>query len=397
MTQAARITDPVTHGSTETGDLANGSPDVTIGGKRAARAGRDFAPECNGNFGVDHRPKRSVKIAEGSKTVSINGRPAARVGDKLTCGAKVKMGCSNVTIGGPPAAEANPAPFLLDAKLARLAKRKALIAQGKAAAAGMSGKAQQAMLAATSRLESNNKVVERARLADDVYHDSGAPVGWTRLSDQQSKSGFYSAVYQSQIDGSVVLAYRGTNPKSAQDWETNAEQGTGQETAQYRESEVAAKSAKAAYGNNLEITGHSKGGGEAADASAVTGLHADTFNAAGLHPNTVERQGTTLEAAGSHVENYSVDGEVLTTAQGPAGNIAVQIGSIILTPTHTPTPSLRVYPAVGRQHKLPAVDANGDPATKAGPVDRHGMEYVINGLEKQKSDDTQTIQMLLGQ
>src|ERR1700761_1821203 len=42
-------------------------------------------------------------------------------------------------------------------------------------------------------------------------------------------------------------------------------------------------------GLDFEITGHSLAGGMAAAASAVTGNHATTWNAAGLHPETAQR------------------------------------------------------------------------------------------------------------
>jgi uncharacterized Zn-binding protein involved in type VI secretion len=100
MKEAARITDPVTHGDgLTTGELTNGSPNATIGGKHAARQWDDYASTCDG-MPLKHLPKRDVQIAEGSRNVTINGRRAARVGDELTCGAKIMIGCKNVFIGG---------------------------------------------------------------------------------------------------------------------------------------------------------------------------------------------------------------------------------------------------------------------------------------------------------
>jgi len=81
--------------------IAQGSPNVKIGGQRAARAGLDGA-SCDGAHSFHHigMPAPTALIAQGSSTVHINGRPAARMGDKLICGGDIKTGQGNVLIGG---------------------------------------------------------------------------------------------------------------------------------------------------------------------------------------------------------------------------------------------------------------------------------------------------------
>ncbi len=71
--------------------------------------------------------------------------------------------------------------------------------------------------------------------------------------------------------------------------------------------------AGAVRGAELTMTGHSLGGGLAADAAIATGRSAVTFNAAGLNPLTVLDEGG-LSFGGS-VINYSVEGEILTELQ----------------------------------------------------------------------------------
>lgn len=87
-----------------TGTLAAAGPSrVTVNNRMALRAGVDFAPGCSG-APMNHFAKPGpVLIAEGSQTVTINGMPMARQSMKLVCGAKIKSGSGNVTVGGPTA------------------------------------------------------------------------------------------------------------------------------------------------------------------------------------------------------------------------------------------------------------------------------------------------------
>ncbi len=64
---------------------------------------------------------------------------------------------------------------------------------------------------------------------------------------------------------------------------------------------------------NAYIAGHSLGGGLASAASIVSGFHAYTFNAAGLHPDTVG--GMNLANAASLIDAYKVDYDILTWVQ----------------------------------------------------------------------------------
>lgn len=75
------------------GEVSDGSPDVQINCRPAARA-------------LDPESCDAGRVAQGSETVRINGRPASRVGDKTTCGAVITAGSSDVLIGGPVATAA---------------------------------------------------------------------------------------------------------------------------------------------------------------------------------------------------------------------------------------------------------------------------------------------------
>ncbi|MEM6455392.1 MAG: hypothetical protein AAF772_09890, partial [Acidobacteriota bacterium] len=111
------------------------------------------------------------------------------------------------------------------------------------------------------------------------------------------------------------------------------------------------------YGDDLTITGHSLGGGLAAAAGTVVGVETTTFNAAGVHSNTLEPFGLTRDDADGLVESFSVDGEILNGAQD----------SLLPMPT-----------AVGARFELPAVDED------AGGVELHLMPAVIEGLETKR-------------
>ncbi|MBJ7220582.1 type VI secretion system PAAR protein [Brenneria sp. L3-3C-1] len=81
--------------------ITEGSPDVFINGRPAARQGDTVqlhgCPCPDAPHGVHSR-----KIAEGSSTVFINGKPAARMGDGISCGGVIISGSGNVIIGDTP-------------------------------------------------------------------------------------------------------------------------------------------------------------------------------------------------------------------------------------------------------------------------------------------------------
>jgi uncharacterized Zn-binding protein involved in type VI secretion len=85
-----------------TGRITTGSGNVFIGGRsrKAARAGLDIAACAGPLFDFSHNTRL---IAQGSDGVFINGEMAARRADRLTCGARIALGCDSVLMGGGPA------------------------------------------------------------------------------------------------------------------------------------------------------------------------------------------------------------------------------------------------------------------------------------------------------
>lgn len=96
MQSATRIDDEHTCadiGPNITADLKikNGSPNIKINGKPAARVGDTVS--CR--MAITQAPT----IAEGSASVFFNGKPAARMGDGISNGGTLSQGSENVFIG----------------------------------------------------------------------------------------------------------------------------------------------------------------------------------------------------------------------------------------------------------------------------------------------------------
>ncbi|MER7070418.1 WXG100 family type VII secretion target [Terrabacter sp. NPDC000476] len=177
--------------------------------------------------------------------------------------------------------------------------------------------------------------LELAELAQGVYDGTGtedfSPLDASELealgidpAALDGPGGFAANIYK-DADGDYVLAFAGTDPSSIDDWAANAQQGVGGLSSQHVQAIALAQHLATAVGSdNMVLTGHSLGGGLASTASVATDVPAVTFNAAGVHPNTVvaaavvghQPPGITPD----QVRNYHVRGEVLTTLQNPLGS-----------------------------------------------------------------------------
>lgn len=152
-----------------------------------------------------------------------------------------------------------------------------------------------------------------ARMDDAAVRTAG--IDPTLLHD--AKSGFDASLYR-DASGAVVVAYAGSN--EWKDWPHNFRQGLGFRDVQYDQAIALAQEAKRTFGDNVILTGQSLGGGLAAAASLVNNIPAVTFNAAGVHDNTLERYGLdadTLkrEAEQGLIRTYQVKNELLTHLQ----------------------------------------------------------------------------------
>ncbi|WDE12320.1 Mbeg1-like protein [Thalassomonas haliotis] len=269
---------------------------------------------------------------------------------------------------------------------------------------------------ARERLAFNNDNILRAEAARYVYPVDEfnrehikelppAPVGLELLDPKQipgmenavftsEETGFGAALFKSRINDETMLTYRGTNNgvTGKKDWATNLKQGLGKETKQYNQAMKLALQARYAMGDNVNIVGHSLGGGLASAGVAVSGNKGYTFNAAGLHPATAKHYGgLSNDETSKLITTQAVEGEVLTGAQkhgdkavtgfsgaagfvfgGPLGAAAAIIAQKSLTGD--------VPQAIGEMKLLPSINGGN-------PIARHAMEQVVIGIEAQKEED----------
>lgn len=145
-----------------------------------------------------------------------------------------------------------------------------------------------------------------------------------------SRDGFAARLYKSR-DDSVVLVFGGTKPTELADWKNNAQQFVGLGASQYHRAVELARVAKAAFGDDLVVTGHSLGGGLASLAAVATGTPGVTFNPAALSDNTLIRAGLNPNAARSLasglVHSYTVEFEILDVVQQPAFPLVNTLGT----------------------------------------------------------------------
>jgi Protein of unknown function (DUF2974) len=106
-----------------------------------------------------------------------------------------------------------------------------------------------------------------------------------------SDSGLDYTIFEETTTGDLVLAFRGSEPLSIEDWQHNIQQVlVGERDGQYQAAVALAliMDAKAkAKGVKLSFTGHSLGGGLASAAAIATGREAIVFCAAGLSKKTI--------------------------------------------------------------------------------------------------------------
>lgn len=156
------------------------------------------------------------------------------------------------------------------------------------------------------------------------------------------------------------------------DWANNVLQGLGESSRQYEAAirygeEVVRYKIMALADKRLKITGHSLGGGLAAAVATVltsrfpnVQVHGVTFNAAGVHENTVRP--AALNSA--PIVNFAVKDEILTTVQSFTGVMPIagpvfQLAARRLGQTGMPA-------ALGNLMPLPGRAPPGSPHASAG-------------------------------
>jgi hypothetical protein len=304
-------------------------------------------------------------------------------------------------------------------KADRLRIRQELIAAAYAKAATMpDGDAKSALIAAADRLARLNVAVEHMRLCEDSYYDDPSsphykpnpPEGWQRVDPppglvfDEGKTGFHAALYRSEIDGSYVLVFRGTDlwgnlfdPETLKDLIA----GNSPIIAQYAAAIELAQQLQAIYGDQLSLAGDSLGGGLATAAAMKTGLHANVFNSVGV--NEATWLGHLLNPLDTdNIDSYRVRGEILALlglAGHPLGN------QYPLSPVGGPgvgdrdprrDPSTGVewpdrFSPGGVISALAQAAVRATKAELAEAANRHIPETVIDSIEAQKNAAIATI------
>lgn len=249
-----------------------------------------------------------------------------------------------------------------------------------------------------------------ALIAEDVYADSPNPPEGFRVASEADLralnltrsllvgADFRARVYATGEGASTeyVVAFRGS--QSLGDWIANVQQGAGIDSAHYRAAlAIGERIGRSDLAGQTSFTGHSLGGGLASAAAIASGRPADTFNAAGLHNDTIADANAIREANGAaseaQVDAWYVDGEVLSVLQnggdrviggaigrffggflGPVGGLAGGIGGAAVAD---------MPEAYGTPHVLDASAPLGKNWFDGiNPVDRHGMDWVLHNLPR---------------
>ncbi len=263
-------------------------------------------------------------------------------------------------------------------------------------------------------------LLEKAFISSDIYNDSLDDFlvdiesrkyddlreysGIHRLTDDEltveglkpeffanSESGFYAGLYYNGRTEEYVLAFRGTEgkrrlngvkqPEAIKDWKYgNDPQTIGLEAQQYTDAMDLGMHINDNFKKEYTITGHSLGGGLGAAVTVLLQKKGTiTFNAAGLHRNTVWRYQKSKEKSkdlkmgpgkwqSRHlIESYHVKGDVVTKAQ--------RGGKVFLSIFLGPLSSLWVPLAAG------GISNVIRPADKSkSSMQRHQMSEVIDSL-----------------
>ncbi len=141
-------------------------------------------------------------------------------------------------------------------------------------------------------------------------------MGLTTQDLKPTDSNFRAGVFEN-AQGEKVVAFKGTDFTSLEDWKNNIGQDLQGGSDYYSRAQYIAL-AMHQNGAQPSFTGHSLGGGLASAAARRIGANASTFNAAGLNPDTLVGR-----MAGGHIDRVYVKGDIVTGIQvGPVSKAA---------------------------------------------------------------------------
>lgn len=207
------------------------------------------------------------------------------------------------------------------ARQQRIEKRQRLILHGERSP-------DPAVREAAKQLKEDMHAVELARLSDNSYaqfdpkagpQQKKPPEPWQVMTEQQikdsgldhelvkrSKATIYKLPPDFPFDPKTVVAFRGTTA-DPEDILTDHDQALGLETDQYKAARDLGKQLRSRI-PDAEVTGHSLGGGKAQAAGVAGRLKGSMFNAAGLHPKSVNLTPAELERHAGRFQQYRAEG-----------------------------------------------------------------------------------------
>jgi uncharacterized Zn-binding protein involved in type VI secretion len=334
------------------------APTVLIGKQPAARL-TDLC-SCVAPIPVPVDP-----IIFGSPTVLICGLPAARVADPTAKGGLIlPPGCPTVLIGlaGVVAPGGPNPPVVLAQAVFEKEETKA-----EKMLVDLAPKVPNPICVTLAALQRENAAArDDAMLAAAVYSGPEAPLpenttraeledlvalglhdgvhDLTRIADSNFRAGVFSQIDPITRIKTYIIAFKGTDAGSLEDWLTNLAQGLGRETPYYNQAMEIARTAQAMAPDKVRYVGHSLGGGLASAAAAAARAEARTFNAAGVNAATLARKGA--EALMAKAKAYFVDGDILSALQDVLP-MAEAMGRRVPMPPAVPPPSSLVAQAAG--------------------------------------------------
>lgn len=241
------------------------------------------------------------------------------------------------------------------------------------------------------RIEELQRTLHQARLAADVgdpghvTHPGQQRVpGWRDISTDPDRlqqygltldmlqppgSRFVARLYEPEPGGPAMrpqLVFRGTaRGLAAEDWANNLRNAAGRPSDYYQHA-VRIGLRLEQTGVDVELVGHSLGGGLASAVALVSGRPATTFDASGLHARV--RQALRDDGVALHesvrIDAYHVDGEVLTRLQ-----------------QRSPLPHAEGEPNVVPGPANRITGPRGMPLPGVEPLRRHLIGSMLSGLE----------------
>lgn len=266
-------------------------------------------------------------------------------------------------------------------------------------------------IAAAEALEKAMLAKEYAKLSDAVYDPYKTPPGYIDVSKDMNEldklglspsdlmikdSNFGAKVYMrdpriwgTNMSPPYTVAFKGTDMTVLEDWKNNKGQAFSNYSPYYERAVTIGDKIKDSRNSGLvHVTGHSLGGGMASATSVASGANATTYNAAGLHPETVPKYEGKIHP--TNIDAYYVKGEILRSAQ--------QEFNPSQLPAASPISDISTIADYKLQETLP--DAVGNPYPLEGgftSLDKHMMKNVNKGVEKSFKEKLEIANKILGE